>query len=169
MYKCESGCDNYKYNCPPRMSDGRHFTDYRPRCAVTYEIQPHVMTSYEGRMNLTHTAEEIIGKNRENAIFKNSCAPCVEPSTMLPELDVQVCNDRICNFRPNDDEGLGIGRGYSEMFEQIPNPESQEKQKYCDVKRYTDLEMYPWDGNYDAGYERPTMPSGGEAMQGGRY
>jgi hypothetical protein len=127
------------------------------------------MTSFEGRMNLTHSAENIIGKNREDAIFKNGCAPCVEPSTMLPELDVQVCNDRVCNFRPNDDDGLGVGRGYSEMFEQIPNPESEEKQKFCDVKRYTDLNMYPWDGNYNADYERQTVPSGGEAMQGGRY
>ena len=167
MYKCESGCDNNKYNCPPRMSDGRHFTDYRPRCAVTYEIQPQVMSSFEGRMNLTGTAESIIAKNRENAIFQNSCAPCVEPSTMLPELDVQVCTDRICNFRPNDPNGLGVGRGYSEPFEQLPGPE--EKQKFCDVKRYTDLNMYPWDGNFDGGYERLTMPSGGEAMRGGHY
>lgn len=168
-YKCESGCDNFKYNCPPRMSDSRHFTDWRTRCAVTYDLQPHAMSSYESRVNLTQQAEKIIEKNREDAIFKNSCAPCVEPSTQLAELDVEVCTDRICNFRRNNENGLGVGRGFSEKFEQIHNPANDDKQKYCDVKRYNDLNMYPWDGNYHSEYERQTFPSGGPAGQGGHY
>ena len=32
--------NNPKYNnCPPRMDDGRHFTDYRPNCFVNNLIQ----------------------------------------------------------------------------------------------------------------------------------
>lgn len=165
-YKCESGCDNRYYNCPPRMSDGRHFTDYRPRCAVTFEAQPHAMTSFDSRQFFIHNGESMINKNKDDAIFKNACAPCVEESTMLPEVHVQVCNDRVCNFRPNDADGVGVGRGYAELFQTMQNPDAVEKQKYCDVKRYNDLELYPWDGNFASDHERLATQSGGKAGRG---
>ena len=31
---CYKTTNNKYFNCPPRMSDGRHFTDYRPVCDV---------------------------------------------------------------------------------------------------------------------------------------
>lgn len=167
-FKCESGCDNKWYNCPPRMSDGRHFTLYTPRCARTYELQPRPMTSYEYRMFLTSNGEKIIDKNRDDAVFKNSCAPCVQESTMLPEVDRQVCDQRTCSFRPHADQGLGLGRSYEEPHVKVHNPASDAMPKYCEVKRYRDLNLYPFDGNYASEYSRLTSPLGGVAMDGGR-
>ena len=31
---CYKTSDNKFFDCPPRMADGRHFTDYRPECYV---------------------------------------------------------------------------------------------------------------------------------------
>ena len=52
--------------CPPRMSDGRSFTDYRPRCAINAELmtdltnQNLAKSSYESR-----NARFLFGKLRE--------------------------------------------------------------------------------------------------------
>ena len=32
MSTCYKTSDNKYFGCPPKMSDGRHFTDYRPNC-----------------------------------------------------------------------------------------------------------------------------------------
>ena len=32
MSTCYKTSDNKFMDCPPRMADGRHFTDYRPNC-----------------------------------------------------------------------------------------------------------------------------------------
>lgn len=167
-YKCDSGCDNKFYNCPPRMSDGRHYTDYRPRCAVTYELQATPMTSYDARMQLIKNGEKIMEKNRDDAVFKNSCAPCVKESTMLPELHKQVCDDRTCSFKSEVPNGLGLGRAYDQPHNKEHNPGSDEQPKYCDVRRYRDVNMYPFDGNYSSEYSRLTSPLGGLPMNGGR-
>ena len=38
MSKCSKTTNNKYFNCPPRMDDGRHFTDYRPNCHSTNVI-----------------------------------------------------------------------------------------------------------------------------------
>ena len=46
-------------DCPPRMSDGRHFTDFRPNCTINnmLRVQNKVANSYEYRMFLTRNAD----------------------------------------------------------------------------------------------------------------
>ena len=34
MTNCNKTSNNKYFNCPAKMSDGRHFTDYRPSCYV---------------------------------------------------------------------------------------------------------------------------------------
>lgn len=99
---CEAGCDNKYYSCPPRMSDGRHFTDYRPRCAVNYESQPRPMSAYDYRMYLTEHADEIRNKNRHLAHKKNSCEPCNANKVFTAENVVARCNKRTCSYETID-------------------------------------------------------------------
>ena len=38
MSTCYKTSDNKHDGCPPRMADGRHFTDYRPSCTTNMSI-----------------------------------------------------------------------------------------------------------------------------------
>lgn len=99
---CEAGCDNNYYNCPPRMADGRHFTDYRTRCAVNYDSQPKPMSAYDYRMYLTEHAEEILNKNRDLAQRKNSCEPCQGSKALKADNVIAKCNKRTCSYEVID-------------------------------------------------------------------
>ena len=62
---------NYN-NCPPRMDDGRHFTDYRPNCFVNNLIQTQnrITDSYYYRQFLQENASKLIELNRLYAVKK---------------------------------------------------------------------------------------------------
>lgn len=66
------------HNCPPLMSDGRQFTDYRPNYAVHELIlkQNGITNSYDLKLLLTNRALEFQEMNRDYYIQKNSCASC---------------------------------------------------------------------------------------------
>jgi len=102
--------DNKYANCPPRMADGRHFTDYRPRCYQQYSerYSNGIQSSFDYRMFLTRNATDIMMKNAAEAYNVNMCGPCV--STAVPELTKQTCDDRVCRFDLNNPYGLGVGR-----------------------------------------------------------
>ena len=137
-----------KYNCPPRMSDGRHYSDYRPRCVINYELQEKPMSSYDYRMYLQQNADKIITENRDIAWKNNLCGPCVVPDTMLPEQNVQVCNSRTCAFPQNDPTGLGLGRrvgGEQPSY----RPSEQMTMKGCAIPA-KDLNFYPINGEFQA-------------------
>ena len=40
---CKKTSNNKYFNCPPRMDDGRHFTDYRPNDRVNNLIRNRMM------------------------------------------------------------------------------------------------------------------------------
>ncbi len=68
-----------KYNqCPPRMEDGRHFTDYRPRCVVdsTIRSQNKINNNFDYRMFLTNNGLNMIELFRYDAYKKNKCETC---------------------------------------------------------------------------------------------
>lgn len=121
--QCERESDNKHYMCPAKMSDGRAFTDYKPRCAVHTSLmsagssgsaqQP--MNSYELRQYLINNAETLMERSRTEAERMNACGPCVEPwnqGTMLPEQSMVRCNASTCSVSTNDTSGLGQGRDY---------------------------------------------------------
>ncbi len=68
--------------CPLRMSDGRAFTDYSPRCNFNAYINSKlaqnnmIKSSYEMRLYLQQNYETIIAEDRQKAI--NNITPCGE-------------------------------------------------------------------------------------------
>ena len=59
---CYKSSNNKKFKCPPRMDDGRHFTDYRANCHVNNLVRANnkILNSHEYRMFLTHNAKKIM-------------------------------------------------------------------------------------------------------------
>ena len=119
MSNCYKTSDNKHPECPPRMADGRHFTDYRPNCHVNDLLRAdnQISNSFQYRVFLQQNAGEIMDKHREIACAKNCCSPCgggngegenFENTTMLPEKYMQVCNENTCKVLLNDVNGVGI-------------------------------------------------------------
>jgi len=111
--------DNKHFHCPPRMDDGRHFTDYRSNCHLNNLVRANnaVMSSHDYRMFLTDNAKGLIELNRSYTCQKNGCGPRQvkdQPSTMLPEQSIQICNNRSCNIEFVNKHGLGLGRKYND-------------------------------------------------------
>lgn len=103
--------------CFYNMHDGRMFTDYRPRCTIDFENAGSQKTSYNARQELIHNAEKLMSESTAMAEKRAVCKKCFsvnEPGTMLPEANMQQCNDRTCTFkRDANPGGLGMGRVYS--------------------------------------------------------
>lgn len=123
MSACYKTSDNKHFDCPPRMADGRHFTDYRPSCHVNDLLKADnaISNSFQYRKFLQENADTLMNKNREIACAKNCCAPCVgkglgvegfNNGTMLPEKYIQECNANFCKVVINDVNGVGTGRNY---------------------------------------------------------
>ena len=160
--------------CPPRMADGRNFTDYRPRCFQQYIVDNKLMSSFEQRLYLTRNAEELMKKNAAMAYAANRCGPCVEPfdrGTMLPEQVKQVCDTKTCSFNVSDPYGLGLGREFilSEQDKEFRAKFIAEKEKEqaafrADAAtiqpRSIDPEYFPIGGMFTTAYDRAAVPSG---------
>ena len=118
MSTCYKTSDNKYFDCPPRMSDGRHFTDYRPNCEMNsvVKMDNKISNSFEYRNFLQQNASLILDINRKHACQKNCCGPtCQEAflnSTMLPEQYKVNCDNHTCTRVLNDPKGLGDGRVY---------------------------------------------------------
>ena len=114
-YSCYKTGDNKYPDCPPRMADGRHFTDFRPNCAINnmMRVQNKIVNSYEYRMFLTRNAEDIMAVNNQYAVDKNACKSCDQ--TQIPEQTKVDCGKESCNTLMNDPQGLGQGRVNSNL------------------------------------------------------
>jgi hypothetical protein len=115
---CASRASDNKWSaCPPRMEDGRLFTDYRPRCAINLEYKQPTWGSYDFRQYLIHNGDAVIAQDRAAAFRSGYCGPCAAPyniGTMHPEQDAFVCDRVTCERVPNplkDPNGLAIGTG----------------------------------------------------------
>lgn len=117
--KCERVPTRIEDKCPVyNMDDGRHFTDYRPRCMQNNAIssESKAMNSYEYRMYLQHNAKKLMEKNQTYATNNNECTHCYDlnsDGTMLPEESKFQCNANTCNMYENNANGLGTGRNYN--------------------------------------------------------
>lgn len=105
-------------HCPMKMSDGRCFTDYRPRCAVNAELLDDlakkniIKSSYESRMFLQQNAEMIMERSRQSSIERLApCAPCNrslnEAGTMYPQRYIVKCSTTNCEKIEVNPDGLG--------------------------------------------------------------
>ena len=116
--KLQQQCDNcldpsFNVECPPRMADGRLFTDYRPRCVVNdtlIDSNNKTMSSLNQRKHLTHNGEEIIKANMLNAMKSSQCHAIEPTDTQIPMAFRQTCDTNVCNFTRVDDTGLGLTR-----------------------------------------------------------
>lgn len=135
---CTRASENKNYDCPPRMADGRLFTDYRPKCDANYADYLHLqglpaareaaqqkpqaqsasMDSYSYRQYLITNADKLMLSERAGTYKRAVCGPCVEPyysGTMLPEQAKVICNAQTCSVVPTGNPmGVGIGRDYGE-------------------------------------------------------
>ena len=114
---CYKTSNNKYFKCPPRMDDGRHFTDYRPNCHTNNLVRTNnkIQNSFQYRMFLTRNANKLMTLNKTYNSQKNSCGPCQKPynkGTMLPEATVVSCDKSNCYASVNDNNGLGQGRNY---------------------------------------------------------
>lgn len=173
---CYKTSNNKYFNCPPRMADGRHFTDYRPNCHVNNLLRANnkLYNSFQYRKFLTDNADNLMNINRAYACQKNCCGPCVKPyeqGTMLPLQSEVTCNENVCDVNVINPDGLGQGRNYSngcKHCKKWPNELPIDQPHNCcsdskDLFNYYD----DVDSKAQGDFNRYTMPSGGVVMTGG--
>ena len=116
---CMKASDNKHFDCPARMADGRHFTDYRPNCHLNNNLRTNNMleNTFDYRRFLQRRGHEMMELNRSSAYEQNGCGTCKEPyheNTMLPEQTRLYCDKNGCKATVVDPNGLGQGRIYSD-------------------------------------------------------
>ncbi len=174
---CYKSSNNKYFKCPPRMDDGRHFTDYRPNCHVNNLLRSNnaILNSHEYRMFLTHNAKKLIDLNSTYAVQKNGCGPCMEPynqGTMLPEKSIQSCSNKSCSATEANKDGLGLGRRYDDDSTKCSSWPKQlpVNQPYNCCADTNSLFNYYNDIDTKAQGElitRNSIPAGGNIMGGG--
>lgn len=177
--ECSKSSDNRYSNCPPKMSDGRMFTDYRPRCLTNFAVS-HIEgnfdlpNSYEYRQYLVANASTLMAKDRQMAYKNNYCGPCVEPyneGTMLPEKNTVKCDASKCSFYANDPNGLGTGRQYQTVESSRPKEAFLELKKKeqmgenCCWAPIDDKQYFSYDGTQGPN-GRVQVPSGAMPFTG---
>ena len=175
---CYKVSDNKHFGCPPRMDDGRHFTDYRPNCLVDNLLynSNSIKSSYEFRQFLTNNSNKLMELNRMYSCQSNCAGPCDEPysnGSMMPEQNVVTCTAQSCSKSVNDKNGLGDGRAYSS--ENCKDCGSWPKQlpvnqpHNCCADNNNLFNYYDDMDNTIQGktFARTTVPGGGDPMSGG--
>lgn len=171
---CDKVSDNRIFSCPPRMADGRHFTDYKPRCMANFILDNDSLNSFEYRQYLIKNSDSIIKNNQMKSYKQNTCGPCVEPydqGTVLPEQYIQTCDKDSCKMILNDQNGVGLGRGYdnSSAKTEFLKVKEQEQMMFknikqpCSVAQEEDMLTFPYKGyTYDnvISSQRAVIPSG---------
>lgn len=171
---CYKTSNNRNFDCPPRMSDGRHFTDYRPNCEMVQLIRAdnNLNNSYQFRLFLQSNGDALANINRKNACLKNCCTPCVEPfegGTMLPEAYLVACDGRSCTRNLVNAAGLGDGRVYYSAPPSCPDfpkqfPNSPQVSNNC----MAPLDKFAYFGEWvPQDMMRVSIPAGGKVMSGG--
>ena len=168
---CYKTSNNKHFGCPPRMADGRHFTDYRPSCHINNIIRSgnNVLNSFQYRLFLTRNANELMDVNRQYASKKNGCSPCKEPYhsvNTLPELNKVKCDAHNCTIIAYDPNGLGQGRIYSDDST-CDNVGSPEAQKNGCAKPEDNLRHYGSQMGLQNNVKRNAVQGGGEMLSGG--
>jgi hypothetical protein len=124
---CDKTSNNKYFNCPPLMSDGRLFTDYRPRNNMENIIIQDGMKkgTLNGLLNntkgaisyqeyLTNNAVNIMNRQWEYTHCKAGCN--VKPSVQLmPEQVKCDVNTSFSLCKINNNNGVGVV--YNKFFE----------------------------------------------------
>jgi hypothetical protein len=114
---CMRTTDN-RTACPPRMADGRAFTDYRSRGASMPASLSATYGNEQARLWLMSNGESLIANARQSSLHKNSCNSC-NAATMVngdvvPEAATQICTAEACGVATlRVPGGMGLGRRYT--------------------------------------------------------
>lgn len=176
MSSCYKTSNNKFFNAPPRMSDGRHFTDYRPNFELNMKIgaDNQVDNSYDYRQFLTQNGEKLMDVNKKHSFIMNGNTECVQPfeqGTMLPEKQKMVCDLKSCKVVDNYENGIGMGRVYTtdpsaSCLAPLTEPEMKTSGNYCapnsDLANY-----YPVSNDKVENTVRLAVPGAGEPLSGG--
>ena len=178
MSTCYKTSDNKHFGCPPRMADGRHFSDYRPECHVNDLIRAdnNISNSFQYRQFLQQNGEQLMDRNRQLACQLNCCLPCSETqegfeSTALPEKYMWVSDGRVTKAVLNDPNGIGHGRQYYTFAQDqdctmLPTAWPGSKQNNC----VSPLDSYAYMGMLADSMPNPdrvAIPGAGAMMTGG--
>lgn len=170
---CYKTSNNKYFGCPPRMADGRNFTDYRPSCHVNNLIRQNNSTynSFQYRMFMTQNANKLMDLNRTYACQKNCCGPCQSPydvGTMMPSESYMGCSSKNCApFKGNTTifEKQKVDSAQPLVCPGIFNPG---KPKNCCTPAEDNFNYYPTNQmNAQIGIQRLTTPGGGIPLNGG--
>ncbi len=107
---CNRASNNKYFDCPPRMNDGRQFTDYRPNCYVNnlVRMSNNIMSSYDYRQFLINNANNLMKINREYTEEMSGCKPCnAKPVPFRRDCSVNLTDMKCKVVNPN-----GIGTYY---------------------------------------------------------
>lgn len=143
---CYKTSNNKYFDCPPRMDDGRHFTDYRNNCYVNNLVRnnKNITNSFQYRMFLTRNANKIMDLNKKYTCQKNCCGDCQ---------NMDVSNDQQGKKNKYSDQtlscpGFNISKGINNSC--TPNNDN--------------FNYYPFNKKKNV---RLSIPGGGIPLQGG--
>ena len=118
MSCCSASYDNK--NCPIKMSDGRSFTNYEPRCVRNAHLNQLLednkmkLSSYEQRLYLQNNYDKVMEAEMKKALDNLlPCVPCKAGELINEknkELDNKVfvyCDNVSCKNTINNEQGLG--------------------------------------------------------------
>ena len=126
---CDKTSNNKYFDCPPRMDDGRHFTDYRPNCYVNDLVRYNnkVMSSYEYRQFLINNGNKLRKINNQYNNQKNGCKPC--NAQAIGTETKCVNNKSYSTCYPDDCNGLGLRNVYGHIPNIDYSPGLQQKKE----------------------------------------
>ena len=161
MSSCYKTSNNKYFKCPPRMADGRHFTDYRGNCYVNNLVRNNnnIFNSFQYRSFLTNNANKLMSLNRAYACQKNCCGPCQKPyeiGTMLPSETNISCNTGNCGqvstlgidkeTRTHSNRKLHCNQWPSDLPYNMPKncctPPANNFDYYTDTNQNSDVAIY---------------------------
>lgn len=109
-------------NCPARMDDGRHFTNYGPNCNLNMSIQSDnsILSSYEYRQFLINNGNKLMNKYRTHVVDTMGCnlsTADINNGTMLDEKYRWVSDGKTCKHTLVNPNGIGTGVQYRNHLE----------------------------------------------------
>ena len=168
---CSKTSNNKHFNCPPRMDDGRHFTDYRPNCHINNLIQNNneIHSSFQMRTFLTQNAMRIMELNREEACSSNCCSPCQKPyqiGTTLPESTANVVGGPVpCGQKQSKNPMVDSHSGKPLGCTAWNVGDSKHVQNCCTPTQDA-VNYYQYEKD-DINVSRKSVPGGGIPLEGG--
>lgn len=105
---------NNKYSkLPPRMADGRHFTDYRPNCLVNGMLIKNnsINTNRQYQKFLVNNAQKLMELNWTYACQKN-CSGDYKDEVNIPSKYEIKCDKNNCEKKIKNPLGVGTVINY---------------------------------------------------------